>query len=235
MPVFHLTEKISFPPVEFADESGLLAVGGDLSADRLLFAYKMGIFPWYDYDTPILWWSPDPRMVLFVKDFHIPKSLKKIIKKNKFKITMDNVFQSVITECALSRLDFGEETWITEEMVIAYTKLHEAGYAHSVEVWDNGSLAGGLYGISIGRMFFGESMFTRVDNASKVGFVYLVKQLAKWGFDFIDCQVATDNLKRFGAVDISRKEFCSNLAKALDAGETMQYKWNFTNDFKIFG
>ena len=235
MPVFSLTEKVSFPPPEFAEDSGLLAMGGDLCVDRLLTAYKQGIFPWYEETTPILWWSPDPRMVLFPEDLHISKSLKKIIKKNKFEITFDKTFGEVISSCAYVRLDKGEETWITPEMVNAYIDFHRAGYAHSVEVWHNGELAGGVYGVALGRAFFGESMFTNIDNASKVGFVYLVEHLKKWGFRFIDCQVATDNLERFGAKEIPRKEFMEILENEIKFKPGNEMDWVFDNDLKIFG
>lgn len=232
MPVFELTSNLSFPPSEFADSSGLLAIGGDLSIERLLVAYTNGIFPWYDETTPILWWSPNPRMVLFPEKLHVSKSLKKFIKKNQFRVTMDENFASVIEECAYSRLESGSETWITAEMMDAYIDLYEAGFAHSVEVWDGEKLAGGLYGVGLGRVFFGESMFTRIDNASKVGFVYLVKQLEKWNFPIIDCQVETDNLKRFGAVEISRKEFKKYLNNFLQY-KTHIKKWNFDLDLKV--
>lgn len=233
MPVFQLTDRISFPPPEFADNSGLLAIGGDLEAKRLLLAYRMGIFPWYDSSTPILWWSPNPRMVLTPQDLHISKSLKKVLKKDYFKVTLDLDFESVITECAFTRLDTGEETWITDEMINAYIKLYELGYAHSVEVWLNDKLVGGVYGVSIGKIFFGESMFTIVDNASKVGFVYLVKQLEKWNFDLIDCQVKTDNLKRFGAIEIARKDFLKYLNPQSILSSRYKGRWRFDNDLKV--
>jgi leucyl/phenylalanyl-tRNA--protein transferase len=233
MPVFQLTNRISFPPPEFADKSGLLAVGGDLEIERLLLAYKMGIFPWYDNTTPILWWSPDPRMVLIPKDLHVSRSLKKVLKKDIFKVTMDLEFESVITECAYTRLDTGDETWITDEMINAYISLYDSGYAHSVEVWFNDNLVGGLYGVSMGGIFFGESMFTKVDNASKVGFVYLVKQLEKWNFNLIDCQVATDNLARFGAIEIPRKEFLTYLNPKHILSSIYRGRWRFDNDLKV--
>jgi len=233
MPVFELTSRISFPPPEFADRSGLLAMGGGLEPERLLLAYRTGIFPWYDNSTPILWWSPDPRMVLFVKNFHIPKSLKKKIRQNHFKVTMDESFEAVITECAYSRTRNGEETWITDELIDAYTRLHNLGYAHSVEVWSDNELAGGLYGVSLGRVFFGESMFTKIDDASKVGFAYLVKQLEKWNFPLIDCQVATDNLSRFNAEEISRKEFLKIISRYLDNYSDALGKWEFDKDLKL--
>ncbi|MGM0417283.1 MAG: leucyl/phenylalanyl-tRNA--protein transferase [Thermodesulfobacteriota bacterium] len=233
MPVFELTSRISFPPPEFADRSGLLAMGGGLESERLLLAYRTGIFPWYDNSTPILWWSPDPRMVLFVKNLHIPKSLKKKIRKNYFKVTMDTCFEAVITECAYSRIRNGEETWITDELIDAYTRLHNLGYAHSVEVWSGNELAGGLYGVSLGRIFFGESMFTKKDDASKTGFVYLVRQLEKWSFPLIDCQVSTDNLSRFNAEEISRKEFLKLIDRYLGNYSDAVGKWDFDKDLKL--
>jgi len=161
MPVFLLSENIAFPPPHFASKEGLLAIGGDLSRERLLLAYRMGIFPWYSEGEPILWWSPDPRLVLYPDELHISRTLTKVLKKNIFKITMDQAFEQVIDACAEIRLRKKEGTWIVDEMVDAYCDLHRAGFAHSVEVWQKGQLAGGLYGVSLGRSFFGESMFTR--------------------------------------------------------------------------
>ena len=233
MAVFQLTGRISFPPPQFADKSGLLAVGGDLSMERVLLAYKMGIFPWYDNSTPILWWSPDPRMVLYPANFHMPKSLKKSLKKKKFTVTMDEDFESVIYNCAYSRLCKGEETWITEEMKESYIRLHDSGYAHSVEVWQDGVLSGGLYGVSIGRVFFGESMFSLVSDASKTGFSYLVRQLENWNFILIDCQVATDNLSRFGAVEIPRDRFLSDIKFGFSKGTTLRNRWHFDKNLEV--
>ena len=228
MPIFHLSEKILFPPPHFAEKSGLLAVGGDLSPKRLLAAYKEGIFPWYSEDDPILWWSPDPRLVLYPKDLVISKSLHKILKKKTFHITMDRAFCDVITNCATIRTEKGEGTWIVDDMMSAYAKLHKAGYAHSVEAWLNGKLAGGLYGIALGKCFFGESMFSRKTNASKVAFVHLVAFLREHAFELIDCQVRTDHLMRFGAKEIPRTLFLKQLHELLKA-PTLKGPWKTVN------
>ena len=224
MPIFYLSEKISFPPPHLAQPNGLLAVGGDLSVKRLLLAYRLGIFPWFSHDEPILWWSPDPRLVLYPDEIRISKSLKKVIRKKVFEITLDAAFPQVITACAHGRRRKGEGTWITEEMLDAYCKLHEEGYAHSAEAWCDGKLVGGLYGISLGRCFFGESMFTRISNASKVAFTALVLFLKKRAFEVIDCQVTTEHLIRFGAREIARKKFLAHLNSTLEA-PTIRGKW----------
>ena len=210
--------KSIFPDVELAltEPDGLLAVGGDLSVERLIAAYQQGIFPWYSEGQPILWWSPDPRMVLEPKDIKVSRSLAKTIRKQEFKITFDKSFREVITACSESRLEKGQiqdETWILDEMIEAYVQLHEQGYAHSVECWQDEKLVGGLYGISIGKVFFGESMFSRVSDASKIAFVSLAKQLEKWDFNLIDCQVYTSHLESLGASMISRQQFISLLQK----------------------
>lgn len=233
MPVFELTSRISFPPPEFAESSGLLAIGGGLEPDRILAAYQKGIFPWFDNFSPYLWWSPDPRMVLFTKNLHISKSLKKSIKKHKFSVSFDKNFEYVIKMCARIRTNKNEETWITEEMENAYIKLHEMGYAHSVEVWNGSKICGGLYGVSIGSVFFGESMFTLEPDASKTGFVYLVRQLEKWNFPIIDCQVKTDNLKRFGAVEIPRKEFLGYLKELTEKNPAVYGKWCLDDNLEV--
>ncbi len=217
MPVFTLSNRYSFPPPHLAIKEGLLAVGGDLSVERLVLAYRNGIFPWYSEGEPILWWSPDPRLVLYPEDLRISKSLRKVIKRKLFNITCDKTFESVIQACAQTKRSYGEGTWITNEMKAAYYKLHRQGYAHSVEAWRHGELAGGLYGISIGRAFFGESMFSRISNASKVAFVTLVEYLKRRRFTLIDCQVRTDHLIRFGAIELPRKLFLEQLAKAVDS------------------
>jgi len=205
-----------FPDVEYAGPEGLLAVGGDLHTERILEAYRHGIFPWYSDDQPILWWSPDPRAVLLPEDLRMSRSLKKTLRKEIFDVTFDQQFQEVITACANTRRgDLEGGTWITPEMLSAYTALHKAGYAHSVEVWHEGKLAGGLYGIALGKAFFGESMFSRVTDASKVGFSYLVRQLAKWDFHFIDCQVESDHLASLGAKPVKRAIFIAMLKDAL--------------------
>jgi leucyl/phenylalanyl-tRNA--protein transferase len=213
MPIFELSEKASFPPPHFSEGDGLLAVGGDLSEERLLRAYYMGIFPWYSDPDPILWWSPDPRMVLFPNELKVSRRLRRTIRSGRFEVTMDTAFEQVITACALVPRKHEKGTWITPEMVSAYCRLHASGFAHSVESWFNGRLAGGLYGIAVGRCFFGESMFSLQSNASKVAFVELVEYLQKKKFRIIDCQVATTHLRKFGAREIPRKVFLNILQK----------------------
>jgi leucyl/phenylalanyl-tRNA--protein transferase len=215
MPVFTLSERISFPPAHLAIKEGLLAVGGDLSTERLLLAYRSGIFPWYSPGEPILWWSPDPRLVLYPEELKTSKSLRKVIKRKRFRVTFDQNFDAVIRACAEAKRAYGEGTWITDEMEDAYCLLHRKGYAHSVEAWQGERLAGGLYGISIGCAFFGESMFSRVSNASKVALVMLVEKLKRLDFKLIDCQVRTDHLIRFGAREIPRKLFLEQLETAV--------------------
>jgi len=224
MPVFLLTEKIEFPPPHLAREDGLLAIGGDLSQNRLLLAYRMGIFPWFSDDEAIMWWCPDPRLVLYPDELRIPKSLRKVLNKNLFQITVDTAFKEVITECAQVRTEAGEGTWIVEEMIAAYCKLHESGFAHSIEAWYHHKLAGGLYGISMGGCFFGESMFTRVNNASKVTLVFLSEYLKSLSFDIIDCQVTTEHMMRFGARTIPRDFFLNQLQQSITAPD-LKGKW----------
>lgn len=191
-------------------------MGGDLSPDRLLLAYAHGIFPWYSDPSPILWWSPDPRLVLFPDELRISHSLRRVLKKRVFTMTVDADFPAVIRACAEVRTSAGGETWITPEMMESYIRLHRLGCAHSVESWLGGELAGGLYGIAMGRAFFGESMFTRVTDASKAAFVYLVELVRELGFEFVDCQTTTAHLKSFGAREIPRREFLMRLSLALD-------------------
>lgn len=202
------TPGAPFPPVETAlrDPDGLLALGGDLSPERLLTAYRNGIFPWYSEDQPILWWSPDPRMVLRPDALKISRSLRKSLRKGVFRVTLDTDFAAVMAACAEPRAD-GLGTWITHDMFRAYLRLHELGYAHSVEAWQDDRLVGGLYGVALGRVFFGESMFARATDASKVAFVHLVEQLRDWGFVLIDCQVYTGHLASLGATPLPRPEF----------------------------
>jgi leucyl/phenylalanyl-tRNA--protein transferase len=215
MPVFRLTKKLLFPPCHYAEPDGLLAIGGDLSIERLLLAYSLGIFPWYSEDTPILWWSPDPRLVLFPNEVKIARSLQRVLKKNVFHVTMDRAFREVMQRCATVRRGRGEGTWIMPEMIEAYCRLHQLGHAHSVESWYEGELVGGLYGVALGGVFFGESMFTEKTDASKVAFVHLVELLRRWEFELIDCQVTTSHLQSFGAREIARSEFVHRLNKAL--------------------
>lgn len=213
--VFFLSKKISFPPLNFASKEGLVAVGGDLSCLRLLHAYQNGIFPWYSEGEPILWWSPDPRLVLYPKELKLSKSLKKTIRKDTFRITADTAFQQVIMACAQTRLSNGTGTWITDEMQDAYCELYRAGYAHSFEAWFEGRLVGGLYGVALGKCFFGESMFTLITDASKTAFVKLVEYLDKHSFSLIDCQISSPHLLRFGAREIPRARFIRQLDTAL--------------------
>lgn len=220
MPVYLLTEELLFPPPHLADKSGLLAVGGDLSAERLLLAYSSGIFPWYSDDEPILWWSPDPRLVLYPDELKVSGSLRKVLRKQAFRVTLDTAFPQVITACASIR----ESTWIIDDMIQAYCRLHDAGYAHSVEVWQDGELAGGLYGVSLGRCFFGESMFSRRSNASKVALYYLVEHVKTLHFDLIDCQVTSDHLLSLGAREIPRRQFLAEVKQSLKS-PTFMGKW----------
>lgn len=197
-----------FPDVSLALEEpdGLLAIGGSLSPQRLKSAYCQGIFPWYNEDQPILWWSPDPRAVIFPPKLHVSRSLRKTLRKNPFTFSIDQTFEAVINACSEPRLK-QQGTWISPEMKAAYCKMHQLGYAHSVECWLNDDLVGGLYGLAFGKVFFGESMFSRVTDASKVAFVYFVKQLQNWGFLMIDCQVESEHLTSLGAELIPRKQF----------------------------
>ena len=225
MPVFCLSEQILFPEPELSRKDGLLAVGGDLSIERLILAYRMGIFPWYAHGDPILWWSPDPRLVLYPNALHVSRSLTKTLKQGHFVVTLDQDFAQVIAACAGAPRDNQPGTWITTDMMDAYRNLHDAGFAHSVEVWNHGELAGGLYGVSLGKCFFGESMFARKNNASKVGLVTLANLLQKWSFHLIDCQVTTHHLVRLGAREIPRKQFLAELKLALKS-PTQKGKWD---------
>jgi leucyl/phenylalanyl-tRNA---protein transferase len=229
MPIFALSKECVFPPARIATREGLLAIGGDLSAPRLLRAYRQGIFPWYSDDEPILWWSPDPRLVLYPNEFHLSRSLEKTIRGGKFRVTMDRAFERVIRECGRVRRETGEGTWIVAEMAEAYCGLHRAGFAHSVEVWQADELAGGLYGVSLGRCFFGESMFTRVSNASKVGLAALVAFLRTRNFGLIDCQVTTGHLQRMGAREIPRKAYLKELERLLQH-PTIEECWEMPLD-----
>lgn len=199
----------TFPDISLAldEPDGLLSVGGDLSPGRLLTAYRHGIFPWYNHGQPILWWSPNPRTVLFPHKLHVSHSLRKTLRQQHFKITTDTAFTEVIKACSAPRNDNDSGTWITEEMKQAYRHLFELGHAHSVECWLDGKLVGGLYGVGIGRVFFGESMFSRARDASKVAFVQLVRQLEQWGYGLVDCQVHSTHLESLGAENIDREHF----------------------------
>lgn len=214
MALFALGKEISFPPVHLSEPDGLLAMGGDLSPERILLAYRSGIFPWYE-GTHILWWCPDPRFVLFPEELKISKSTQVLLKKNAFEFTVNTAFREVINQCrSIPRKD-QEGTWITAAVKEAFVKLHELGYAHSAEVWQNGELLGGLYGIRIGKVFFGESMFSKKSNASKYAFTRYVQQLQSEGVSLIDCQVYTPYLESFGARMIERKDFVQMLQKLI--------------------
>lgn len=218
---------LRFPPVDRASPEGLVAVGGDLRPERLLEAYRHGIFPWYNDDQPILWWSPDPRAVLFPAKLHIPRSLKRSLRLGGFTVTLDTNFRAVMEQCAGPRPQYPEGgTWITPEMIEAYGQLHEQGHAHAVETWRNGELVAGLYGVAIGGAFFGESMFTKVPDASKVALVHLVRQLQAWGFTLFDCQQSSPHVKLLGAEDIPRREFVTHLAAAIKFPDR-RGRWQF--------
>lgn len=210
-----LSDRLEFPPVHHADDDGLLAIGGDLRPDRLLLAYRSGIFPWPTEGLPLLWFSPNPRLILRPGDVHVSKSLAKELRKVRWKVTFDTSFSYVIRACAQIPREGQPGTWITPSMIRAYECLHELGYAHSVEAWCDSKLAGGLYGVSLGAAFFGESMFSIVPNASKIALVTLAHQLERWGYHFIDCQMVTEHLLRFGACPLSRKEFLQYVGIAL--------------------
>lgn len=210
--IYRLDKNDPFPPPDYAlpEPNGLLAYGGDLSVPRLLRAYRQGIFPWFSSGEPLLWWSPDPRGVLFLENYRINRSFTKFLKKHPFTVTLNKAFVEVIQACsAMPRTDKG--TWITEEMIVAYCQMHKAGHAQSIEVWEKGELVGGLYGISVGRVFCGESMFHSTDNASKVAFYYLVEHLKSLGCQFLDCQMQTRHLSSVGAEEIPRNEFLTLL------------------------
>lgn len=211
--MYLLSKDLAFPPVHMANKDGLLAVGGDLSAERLLLAYKSGIFPWYSEGEPIIWYSPDPRMVLFPKNLRISKSMKQVIRKNQFRATYNQNFSEVIANCKDSYREGQGGTWITDEMEQAYINLHNLGIAKSVEVWEGNELVGGLYGIDLGHVFCGESMFSKVSNASKFAFIQLVQKLEKEHYSLIDCQVYNAHLDSLGAEEISRATFLTYLKK----------------------
>ncbi|WP_299530928.1 leucyl/phenylalanyl-tRNA--protein transferase [Ulvibacterium sp.] len=206
-PLFFLTERLEFPSVEHANSEGLLAVGGDLSPGRLLLAYQSGIFPWFNEDSLILWWSPDPRMVLFPEKIRISKSMRKVLNSDRFQLTKNTCFEDVLHQCATVRRANQQGTWITNDMRTAYTELHKKGYAKSYEVWEKGTLVGGLYGVDLGHVFCGESMFSVVDNASKFAFIHLAQELHSKNYHLIDCQLHTDHLESLGAEEMSRTDF----------------------------
>lgn len=217
MPIYRLPKQLVFPDPNEADADGLLAYGGDLNPQRVLLAYAQGIFPWPHADLPLLWFSPDPRMILLPAALHVSRSLRKTLNKQTFEVRFDTAFARVMRHCGTAPRPGQRGTWITDDMVQAYSVLHDAGLAHSVETWADGELVGGLYGVSLGAAFFGESMFARRADASKVAFVHLVRQLQEWNFAFVDCQLHTPHLAHFGAVEWSRRRFLRALAEALQA------------------
>ena len=226
MPVYQLIPDITlFPPAEEAEADGLLAVGGDLTKERLLAAYRQGIFPWYEVGQPILWWCPDPRLVLFPEELKISRSLRKVLRKQEFEIRFDSSFENVIKACADVRTEQGKGTWIIPEMQQAYTELHQEGYAHSVESWLNGELVGGLYGISLGQCFFGESMFSTVSDSSKAALVALAQFSKQAGIKIIDCQMSTQHLLSLGAREIDRQAFLRKLNQYLEKPD-IKGPWN---------
>jgi len=224
MPVYRLGKALVFPPPREAERSGLLAVGGDLRPERLLLAYSLGIFPWYEEGEPILWYSPTPRMVLVPARLHVGRTLRRTLASHPFRLSFDSAFSAVMEGCANTPRRGRGGTWITSDMLAAYAKLHALGFAHSVEVWEGDALAGGLYGVSIGGCFCGESMFSTRSNASKIALVTLARQLARWDMDFIDCQLPTPHLERFGCERWARPKFQAALAQAC-AKPTRQGKW----------
>ena len=230
MPVYRLPDSHVFPPPDHAEPSGLLAIGGDLHPRRLLLAYAHGIFPWYSEDDPILWFSPEPRFVLEPSRLRVGRSLKKRIKRGDYEIRLDTEFAQVIRHCREAGRPGQSGTWITDDMEQAYLELHRMGFAHSAEAWHQGELVGGLYGVALGRIFSGESMFAHASDASKVAFVWLVRQLERWGFELIDCQIETDHLNRFGAQPIPREDFLHRLSDGLRQPARPR-AWHFEPDF----
>ena len=205
--MYFLSRELYFPPVSQASPEGIVAIGGDLSPERLMLAYRSGIFPWFEDDEPILWWSPPERMVLFFDELRVTKSMRNILNRDTFKITFNTAFEEVIANCRDIKRDGQPGTWITPDMTEAYTKLHKMGFVKSVEVWQGGELVGGLYGIDLGHIFCGESMFSKVSNASKVAFIALAAQLERAGYRLMDCQVHNDHLESLGAREIHREDF----------------------------
>ncbi len=227
MPVFKLIDEIVFPPVELAEPDGLLAVGGDLSTNRLLAAYREGIFPWFSEGDPLLWWFTSPRLVIFPDEFHIPKRLARTMRKLQPQLTLDSNFPAVIEQCAKIRNETGEPTWILPEMKDAYIQLHNLGFAHSVECWLNGELAGGLYGIALDRIFFGESMFSRKSGCSQFALIALIHHLKANNFLLVDCQMTTQHLLRFGAKEIEGESFSRYLQQGINTITPQLWKSTF--------
>ena len=229
MPIFRLGDEIIFPPVHLTSGKGILAIGGDLSPGRLLAAYRQGIFPWYGEGDPIIWWSPDPRFILFLEELRVSRSMMKVLRQGTFRITYDHKFRELVLSCQKSRRK-QNGTWITDDMLEAYCTLHDLGVAHSAEAWHEGKLVGGIYGVSIGRCFFGESMFSLMSNASKAALINLVYRLRELKFEFLDCQVYTPHLESLGARFISRDEFIG-LVKSGLRHETLRGNWEFMPEF----
>lgn len=224
MPVYLLTDDLAFPPPEGASREGVVAVGGDARPERLLLAYAQGIFPWPADDTPLLWFSPDPRFVLVPSEAHAGRSLRKRVLHGDFEVRFDTAFREVMAACAEAPRPGQGGTWITDDLLAGYGALHDRGFAHSAEAWRDGQLVGGVYGVSLGRAFFGESMFAKESDASKVAFAVLLGHLVHWGFHFVDCQVRTEHLERFGAADWPRSRFLRLLRHALTF-ETRSGQW----------
>ena len=234
MPVFALDERLVFPSPLYAHRSGLLAVGGDLSPERLLLAYRSGIFPWYSEGEPICWHSPDPRGVLLTSQVHVPRSLRKAARRHGYRLQADTAFEDVIRRCSEVPRPAQDGTWITEAMIEAYLDLHAQGYAHSIEAYAAGKLVGGLYGVSLGAAFFGESMFALAPDGSKIAFVTLSAQLRRWDVELIDCQIRNEHTNRFGALDWPRKRFLAALELALKA-PTREGPWELDADLVLGG
>jgi leucyl/phenylalanyl-tRNA---protein transferase len=232
VPVFRLDHRLVFPPVHLA-EDGVVAVGGDLSAERLLLGYRQGIFPWYSENLPILWHSPEQRMMMTTRDLTVNRSLRKNIRRAPYTLKMDTAFVDVLTACSQVPRPGQQGTWLVADMLAAYTELHRLGFAHSIEAWDGAKLVGGLYGVSIGGAFFGESMFARAPEASKIAFVAAVRQLDAWRIGLIDCQVHTEHLQRFGAYEVPRLRYMEMLKSVVDA-PTRKGRWAFDMDLVHF-
>lgn len=234
MPVFALPKEAIFPDPAHAEDDGLLAVGGDLSPERLLTAYALGIFPWYSENSPILWWSPEPRLIIEPGQEHVPSRLDRFLRRGRYAFTLDTAFDRVISACATVDRPAGPGTWIVPEMQAAYIRLFELGFAHSIEAWENGELVGGLYGVALGRAFFGESMFHLRPDASKGAFVTLIRALAGAGYILFDCQQTTPHMVRFGGFEVGRDDFLQRLEKALEK-ETQRGRWHLRGTELVIG
>jgi len=231
MPIYMLTDELRFPPPEGASAEGIVAVGGDFRPERLLLGYAQGIFPWPSEGLPLLWFSPDPRFVLEPARVHVPRSLRKRLRKDTYEIRFDSAFSQTIRACAATRRPGQRGTWIIDDLVEGYEALHALGFAHSIEAWEGGKLVGGLYGVGLGRMFFGESMFAHRPDASKCAFAMLMAQLVAWDFALVDCQVHTEHLERFGAEEWPRERFLKTLRASIGA-ETRRGRWSLELDIE---